>query len=77
MTGANPWNSVIAPALALVGLAISVVLATQNFNLLISGSQTLANTMFAVVYGTFAAGVVMALVYRRTKPEVYARIGRQ
>ncbi|MEV0477600.1 APC family permease [Streptomyces prunicolor] len=77
VAGANPWNSVIAPALALVGLAVSVVLATQNFNLLISGSQTLANTMFAVVYGTFAAGVVMALVYRRTKPEVYARIGRQ
>ncbi|MGW3652898.1 APC family permease [Streptomyces sp. NPDC000878] len=77
VAGANPWNSVIAPVLALAGLAVSVVLATQNFNLLISGSQTLANTMFAVVYGTFAAGVVLALVYRKTKPEVYARIGRQ
>ncbi|MFF5009781.1 APC family permease [Streptomyces phaeochromogenes] len=77
VTGANPWNAVIAPVLALTGLAVSVVLATQNFNLMIGGSQSLANTMFAVVYGTFAAGVALALVYRKTKPEVYARIGRQ
>ncbi|MFE2432414.1 APC family permease [Streptomyces sp. NPDC059373] len=75
--GANLWNSVIAPVLALAGLGISVVLATQNFNLLISGSQSLANTMFAVVYGTFAVGVILALVYRKKRPEVYARIGRQ
>ncbi|TKA04664.1 APC family permease [Actinacidiphila oryziradicis] len=77
VAGANSWNSLIAPVLAIAGLAVSVVLATQNFHLLINGSQSLTNSMFAVVYGTFVVGVVMALVYRRTRPAVYARIGRQ
>ena len=77
VAGANRWNSVIAPVLALAGLGVTVVLATQNFSVLISGSQSLANLMFALVYGTFAVGVVLAIVYRKRRPDVYARIGRQ
>jgi amino acid transporter len=77
VAGANRWNSVIAPVLALAGLGITVVLATRNFSILISGSQSLANLMFALVYGTFAVGIVLAVIYRKRRPEVYARIGRQ
>jgi amino acid transporter len=77
VTGVNRWNSVIAPVLAFAGLIVSLVLATQNFDLLINGSQSLANAMFAVVYGTFVVGVITALVYRKTCPDVYACIGRQ
>ena len=73
----NVWKSVVAPVLALTGLAVSLVLATQNFSTLISGSKSLTNGMFALVYGTFVVGVITALVYRRSRPDVYERIGRQ
>lgn len=73
----NVWKSVVAPVLALTGLAVSLVLATQNFSTLISGSKSLTNGMFALVYGTFVVGVITALVYRRSRPDIYERIGRQ
>ncbi|HEX3781997.1 MAG TPA: APC family permease [Pseudonocardiaceae bacterium] len=75
--GVTLWKRLIAPALALIGLAVALLLSTRNFALLIGGSQSLANAMFALVYGVFVVGVVMALVYRRKRPDVYARIGRQ
>jgi amino acid transporter len=75
--GVGVWHRIIAPALAFAGLAIAAVLATQNFGLLIAGSQPLADAMLALVFGTALVGVVMALIYRKKRPEVYARIGRQ
>jgi amino acid transporter len=67
----------VAPAVAAVGLGIGVILAMINFPVLIGGSQALANSMLAVAYGVFAAGVVTAFVLRRRRPDIYARIGRQ
>jgi amino acid transporter len=75
--GVNNWQSLIAPILAFVGLGVSAYLATLNFDLLISGSKTLAVTILLAIYGLAVAGVVLALVYRRTRPDTYARIGRQ
>lgn len=75
--GVTLWNRLIAPALAIVGLGVALFLSTQNFALLIDGSQSLANAMFGLVYGVFVVGVVMAWIYRKKRPDVYARIGRQ
>jgi hypothetical protein len=71
------WGMVICPIVAGVGLGSGVVLAVLNFPLLIGGSTTLAAVLMLVLLAIFTFGVVLALVYRRTKPEVYAKIGRQ
>jgi amino acid transporter len=71
------WGTVICPIIAGIGLAVGLVLAAANFPLLIGGSTALAVELMAVIAGLFVLGVVLALVYRRTKPAVYSRIGRQ
>lgn len=71
------WNSVIAPGLAFLGLSVGLVLSTLNLPLLIGSSQTQANVVLFLVFGVFALGVIMALIYRVKRPQVYARIGRQ
>lgn len=71
------WGTVICPIIAGIGLAVGLVLAAANFPLLIGGSTALAVELMALIAGLFVLGVVLALVYRRTKPAVYSRIGRQ
>lgn len=73
----STWKAVVAPAVAIIGLAIALVLSTLNFDILVGGSQAMADAMFVLVYGLFVAGVVLAAIYRRRRPDVYARIGRQ
>jgi amino acid transporter len=71
------WNSLVAPAISFVMLFIALILATKNFTLLIGGSQSLADLLLGLIYGVFILGVTMALIYRKKRPEIYARIGRQ
>ena len=68
---------VIAPAVAAVGLGICAYLAITNFNALTGGSQALSTALMVFLGVVFLGGISLAAVYRRTKPEVYARIGRQ
>ncbi|XAS70131.1 APC family permease [Micrococcaceae bacterium Sec5.1] len=71
------WSRVVFPTLAIVGLGSGLVLAGVNYPLLVGGSNVLATILMTVIFGLFALGIVLAVVYRRTKPETYARIGRQ
>lgn len=71
------WTTVICPAIAGIGLATGLVLAATNFPLLIDGSTGLAAALLTLLAGLFLLGVVLARVYRRTKPDIYRRIGRQ
>ncbi len=71
------WATVVCPIIAGVGLSVVLVLAAKNFELLIGGSETLASILLGVIASVFAAGVVMALSYKRTRPDVYDKIGRQ
>jgi amino acid transporter len=71
------WGLVICPIVAAVGLGSGVVLAVLNFPLLIGGSTTLAAALMLVMLAIFSFGVGLAIVYRRTRPAVYAKIGRQ
>lgn len=70
-------QTVIAPILATLGLGLVVYLALTNFSTLIGGSETLAVIFQIVVLAVVLSGVVLALIYRRTRPEAYRRIGRQ
>jgi amino acid transporter len=71
------WAGTIAPALALIGLSIMVVLSYENFTALISGSQALANGMLLFFGIVFVTGLGLALWLRRHRPETYQNIGRQ
>ncbi|GAB3001379.1 APC family permease [Streptomyces pseudoechinosporeus] len=71
------WATVVCPLIAGVGLVTGVVMAVTNFELLIGGSTVLANTLLLFIAAVFVGGVVLAIVYRRSRPEVYAKIGRQ
>lgn len=79
--GRNPglsiWKTAIAPAVGAVGLGAVVYLALTNFPTLIGGSESLAVIFQIITVSVVLAGVVLALIYRRTKPEAYNRIGRQ
>ncbi|MFD9669389.1 APC family permease [Rhodococcus sp. NPDC059968] len=67
---------VVAPGLAVVGLFVSVYLATKNMGLLV-GSETRGNLLIALVALIAVAGVGVALYCRAKKPEAYQSIGRQ
>jgi amino acid transporter len=73
----NPMHRVILPAVAAIGLGSSLFLGIKNFPLLTGGSQRMSNLLLVVIGCIFASGVLMALVYRKLRPEVYQRIGRQ
>lgn len=71
------WHTAIAPVLATLGLAFIVFLAMSNFTTLTGASESLAVILQIVVWGVFASGIVVALVYRKIRPAVYESIGRQ
>jgi len=71
------FGTVICPIVAGVGLVACLVLAIQNFDLLIGGSRGLANAILIIVALIFVGGCVLAVTLKRTRPDVYAKIGRQ
>ena len=69
------WVGLIAPVVAGVCLTVLFVLVTLNMTILtvtVAGA-VIAYVALALVIG---AGLTLALFYKRTKPHVYARIGR-
>ena len=74
---ASVWATAMCPAIAFVGLLSCLVLAVLNFDLIIGGSRSLANTVLVLTAAIFLAGVAMAVVLKRSRPDVYAKIGRQ
>lgn len=69
----RPWNTAVAPALALVGLVAVLVLAVTNFATLTGSTDPVLNTTLAgspVV--AFAVGVVVARWVRARRPARWA-----
>jgi uncharacterized membrane protein len=75
-TEASIAKPVAASALAFVILCIALYLATVNFELITGATGALTVVLLLLIYGLVVAGMVMASIYRRKRPEVYARIGR-
>ncbi|MCE0763706.1 APC family permease [Pseudonocardia kujensis] len=71
------WHRIVAPVLALAGMAIALYLATDNIELLIGAGTSVIVILMVIVYGSFVLGFAVASVFRRTKPDVFERIGRQ
>jgi amino acid transporter len=71
------WATLVCPVIAFIGLLSCLVLALQNFDLIIGGSRGLANLILALTVAIFAGGCALALVLKRSRPDVYAKIGRQ
>ncbi|RNM12035.1 APC family permease [Nocardioides pocheonensis] len=70
-------HRVVLPVVAAVGLGATIALGVKNFTLLTGGSQAVSNLLLVVIAATLLGGIALAFVYRRTRPEVYQRIGRQ
>ncbi|MFC5063656.1 APC family permease [Actinomycetospora atypica] len=66
------WNTRIAPALGLAGLLVCLWLTISNFPTLIGGSPALALAIAAVLALVALAGVVIALLQRRSSAGVPA-----
>ena len=74
---ASTWRAVIAPTLSFLGLASILVLAASNLDAVIGGSKLAGRLALLLVVTIAGSGVMLALRYRRTKPDIFARIGRQ
>lgn len=71
----RPWNTVIAPLLALVGLVTVLVLAVTNFPTLTGSTDPVLNTtLVGSAVAAFCVGVVVAVRVRRTRPATWARL---
>lgn len=75
--GLGKWKTLISPAIAGIGFVGALVLATQNAPFLVGGSKSAATILIVFFFAMVVVGVVYALALKRTRPDVYARIGRQ
>ncbi|MFI7432083.1 amino acid permease [Micromonospora haikouensis] len=73
----NLWRRLIAPGLAAVALVAIITVAVDNFAILLGVAPDSALRWAVPVAYPVAAlvGVLWALVLRRSRPDVYARIG--
>ena len=56
------WNTVIAPAIGLIGLTALLYMTVINLPLLVGGSTALAYIIGVALLGTFAGGVAVAVL---------------
>jgi amino acid transporter len=75
-TEASITKPVAASVLAFVILCVALYLATVNFELITGATGIFSIVLLLLIYGLVVAGMVMASIYRKRRPEVYARIGR-
>lgn len=69
------WNTLIAPSLGFIGLMVMLGISSFYFPLLIAGDVVLSLLLQGSVFALAILGVVLALIWKRTRPDVYARIG--
>ncbi|KRC65799.1 amino acid permease [Aeromicrobium sp. Root236] len=72
-----PWKTILAPAVSVAGLGGVAWLAFANYSDLLGEDGPIATILLGVTFGLFVVGLVLGDILRRTKPEVYERIGRQ
>lgn len=71
------FNTTILPMLGIAGLLAMLTLISLNFEVLIGGSKPVAIALQLFTVGLGVLGVALALVWRRSRPQVYSRIGGQ
>lgn len=78
----SPWRTLLAPGLAGVLLTAVLVLGVLNFNVLITGltdapTDTMTVVLPLILLAGALAGMLVAAVLRRTRPDIYAHIGER
>ncbi|MFJ4210913.1 hypothetical protein ACIPY2_20860, partial [Paenarthrobacter sp. NPDC089675] len=68
---------VIAPAAALIGIGLTLAIATTNLEALFGNTGPAVFILLSYFYGLVVAGIITALILKRNKPDTYALIGRQ
>lgn len=71
----RPWNTVVAPALGALGLAVALYLAIANFDVLTGAKSDLVKALWVLVPIFFVAGLAYALVVRGRNTQQYERLG--
>lgn len=71
------WSTLIAPTIAGLGLFAVIVLTLFNANNFMATTTGLSITFIAGIAALFVAGLIVAQRLKATKPDVYARLGRQ
>ena len=71
------WHRLIAPTLAFFGIGTVLTLATMNLNVLFTAQKSTTYLIVSIMYLLVVVGVLVAMILKRTRPETYARIGRQ
>jgi len=66
----RPWNTIIAPALGLIGLVGILIIVIANYPVLV-GSVATAVIIEAILAACLIAGLVVAGVIRARRPQVY------
>jgi len=73
-TDSRPWQTVIAPTGALIGLLIILALVVSNFTLL-TGDSVSAGVLGTLIVVTFGVGIVTALIIKVRRPNTFAALG--
>ncbi|MCV7419743.1 APC family permease [Mycobacterium yunnanensis] len=72
----RPWNTVIAPLLAIVGLGGFFVLTLDSLDVLLGVQGTVAAVMLSLVFIAFLAGAAYGLYLKVAAPARYALVGQ-
>lgn len=74
--GESAWKVFVAPIISLIVLGAVVVFAIARFDLLVGGEPGENLWMLLVLVAFLVAGSSVALYFKRSRPEWYARLGR-
>lgn len=75
--GLGKWKTLYSPVIAGIGFVGALILATQNASFLVGGSTSAATFLIVFFFAMVVVGAAYAVVLKKTRPDVYARIGRQ
>lgn len=69
------WMTVIAPALAAIGLTGAFILVSVNLSLLTGSSNIIVELFPVIMLGIGVIGAILALYIRRSSPDIYTKLG--
>jgi amino acid transporter len=75
-TGEGRWKTTIAPAVAFVSLTAVTGYAIVRFELLVGGDPGEYLWLLLIPASSFIVGAGVAAHYRKSRPELFARLGR-
>ena len=69
------WQAYAAPAIALLGMSFITVMAYQRFGIVFGGDTASGRPLFALIFGAFAGGLLLALYYRFFQAGRFSALG--